>query len=237
MQIKSSTTSPFWSVQDLWATAYATPSVASMQLTNLLYANSSSSRSQFILSAPISPIGSQHYSIEVGLPSYLIWAFGSGAFAYHGTMNRGTAIVTFFPAANIPTSDPSPFTMALLMPNITVPSSAVDMYVCNDFTLPGTQQQPFHITSYDTIIDTINLKNQPKYVHHMVLYNCSAPPPTLNTGPYQCIPDNSNMAICNKLIITLAGQVQTDYYPTEAGIRIGDNAMKYVSPWNAALSC
>ena len=40
------------------------------------------------------------------------------------------------------------------MPAITIPTLDTDPYLCLDFELPGTQQQPFHLVEFDVVENT-----------------------------------------------------------------------------------
>lgn len=95
---------------------------------------------------------------------------------YHGVHNRGDAVLLLAPdhsnttsTGNASTSinttlpaappaqphrapkarrDTSSMTLNLLMPSLPIPTNDTDPYVCLDFELPGTLEQPFHLTEY-----------------------------------------------------------------------------------------
>lgn len=52
------------------------------------------------------------------------------------------------------------------MPAITIPTLDTDPYLCLDFELPGTQQQPFHLVEFDVVENTTRVGYAGGYCCH-----------------------------------------------------------------------
>ncbi|KXZ43937.1 hypothetical protein GPECTOR_77g33 [Gonium pectorale] len=153
----------------------------------------------------------------------VVFAFGRGAFGYHGTANRGQAEVNLVPSATAAAAAPAPALPALTvldmrMPNFTVPA-APTTYECVNVELPSDAK--YHIYRFEPIID-----NTP-FVHHFVAYACApgAAPSTAPGVPYSC----GDYMECEEFYMGWAPGVGAIDAPPSAALAFGQGSIRYLS--------
>ena len=244
--------SPEWTLQDRFGTQFAEPPLSDEQLKQLVSVEDNTPSNGALrvrFTMPRYPCNtSQHENITQGVSSNLIFAFGSGAFDYHGPSNRGGVRVMLDPLLHSPPSfslnasashlssskrnrhsrlllnstayntSPAPaddemLSMDIFMPNLIVPNSETDPYMCYTFLLPS--DDTYSITSFDAVVNSTG-GSQETYVHHQLLLNCSAGkiPDSFGQAPFFCseMPEG-----CSVITLEAANKPGTFTYPPEAG--------------------
>ncbi|KAI9347697.1 PHM/PNGase F domain-containing protein [Obelidium mucronatum] len=196
-----------------------------------LLLNLQSTKTAFTFMRAIKTCDSSDLEIIQGTRHHLIWAFGQGNSAprYHGTSNRGNAIVTLYPnainslaskakakakasVASLKASSDLK-SVSILFPNVTIPAEQTT-YLCTHFEAPADRK--YHVVQYEAL------------VHHLVLYGCVGKPNKIG-DVYPCL---ANMeALCSRFTLAWAPGVGTTLFPEEAGfaIGVGTNAIQYFS--------
>ncbi len=148
-------------------------------------------------------------------------------------------------------------TLNITMPPLRLPAEETDYYYCVDVELPVDRAR--HLISYTPIINSTLPEGVGRVVHHTVLYNCTRRPPTFGRGVYRCEaqPEDCSTYVLvsaggerfgtgDRLTVTLRGALMismvhppcgpplravptTQTMPSEAGFRLGPNAIRYVT--------
>lgn len=153
------------------------PKLDDHQDVKLLATHSDNSSTSIIFTRKVIPC-----DVEEDVPireqaTSIIFAYGKGAFGYHGE-NRGSVSVYFHSTpADSPLLPNDTKVMQLAFPAYEIPATDTT-YVCIPGELP--YQQKTHIVRWRPLITPGN----ELYVHHMVIFVCDAPQKA--SGPYGC---------------------------------------------------
>ncbi|KXZ53429.1 hypothetical protein GPECTOR_7g1327 [Gonium pectorale] len=154
----------------------------------------------------------------------------------------GSGASSFLPVVS-PGSDPTSASWELRMDSYAVPEDDTT-YICRHFEIPnvrtprgglnggrmtacdgtrtghGASSVKMHVTTWEAIIDN------PRYVHHMIIYACSRKPDT-PTQLYSC---NSMDKACRAFYILWTPGGDKGFSPPEAGVAFGgDSGVNWVS--------
>ncbi|KXZ43942.1 hypothetical protein GPECTOR_77g38 [Gonium pectorale] len=219
-----------WRASDCWANGPATPALDAQQDVSLVSAarqspvsggNGAASGSTLVaLRRPLDscdPNG-QDRPVLNDTRQTVVFAFGRGAFGYHGIANRGQAEVSFMPsAASAAAGNPPLQALEMRMPNFTIPGSSTT-YECVNMELPSDAK--YHIYRYEPIID-----NTP-FVHHFVAYACApgTAPSSAPGVPYSCL----KAMECEEFFMLWAPGISGVDAPAEAALAFGKDSIRHL---------
>ncbi|KAJ3116724.1 hypothetical protein HDU96_008963 [Phlyctochytrium bullatum] len=212
-----------YKLQDSYSKDFELPAADSSQDVQLLTAPApSDTNTVYTFQRAIATCDTDDYPVVKGREHSLVWAVGSSqTLAQHSPTNRGDAKAILWKddAVSTPSSNSTDERLfEIMMKNITVPSN-VTSYMCMHFSMPADQK--YHAIRYGGVAKT-------KYVHHMIVYSCTAPPkaPAADVDFYQCARMD---AACNELTYTWTPGAALFSYPPEAGVPFGQNSQRYFS--------
>eukprot|EP00198_Chlamydomonas_reinhardtii_P003884 XP_001693220.1 dopamine beta-monooxygenase-like protein [Chlamydomonas reinhardtii] len=176
-----------WTATDYWSAGFGFPARDVLQDVTLVAVSRAGGSTQVALRRPLVSCDlAQDRAVVNDTRQTVVWAVGSGGFAYHGPVNRGQAEVVLLPNATTQANLPLPAdvqTLELKMPAFTIPGNATT-YQCVNLEMPHDAK--YHVYRYEPIID-----NTP-YVHHFVAWTCyglsdADAPATPLGSPYDCL--------------------------------------------------
>jgi Copper type II ascorbate-dependent monooxygenase, N-terminal domain/Copper type II ascorbate-dependent monooxygenase, C-terminal domain len=158
-------------------------------------------------------------------PNRVVFAWGSGAFGYHGA-DRGASVVTFFgtdPFAFNNTNVPGVQKQTVVMPAVIVPDQETT-YMCYSFTI-DPQVTDAHVVEVVPLIETHGTNRE--FVHHMLLHVCD---PEVSGGHWKkyTTPGSCSSPVgdldsgCTSLMLAWAVGMGPASWPPDAGFRIGN---------------
>ncbi|GLI64570.1 hypothetical protein VaNZ11_007891 [Volvox africanus] len=227
-----------WWIGDYWSNAFRMPALdTGNQDVYLLSAGWTNGSTTGVFKRPLDTCDEKEdMRILRGTTQYFIFAYGKG-WGYHGDEQRGNAQLTLLPlrpsppslTASTPVNNsqtvpaiaiaPQPFgagadshVWEVRMSNLSIPAQDT-AYLCRDFEVPNSKTK-VHITNWQVAIDN------PRQVHHMIIYACMARPVNPRSM-YSCMAMDPSC-----LIFYAAWAPGADYFetPSEAGIALGGDS-------------
>lgn len=172
-----------WVAEDRYSSDYVTPTLDEQQDVRLLFAHQELGETAWGVLLPLDSCDTQQdYPIQ-NITVFMHWALGNDhAFSFHGN-RRGQFHANLLSAPKEEEDTTGLEYMDFLNPNVTVvagegASDETNPYVCTYFDLDVLSEgrgfdsnDKIHFTRFSPVL---NKESQP-YVHHMILYACSAP--------------------------------------------------------------
>ncbi|MEW5300768.1 MAG: hypothetical protein WDW36_003674 [Sanguina aurantia] len=217
-----------WTVQDMHSYANgAIPRADAMQDVKLMgQPVEAGGRLLAVMRRPLQTCDADDRAIVQGMWTHVIWARGSRWPSYHGAINRGSSVLTLHPFANQTdgsqtaadaAADHDLKTFNLTMPNVAIPSVNVTNYMCSHVEVPVSGKQ--HIVRYLPVVQN------PRLVHHMILFSCSSPPNA--TGDLFLCPRMDEG--CQTFTIGWAPGIKSVELPAAAGYPVGGASTRFFS--------
>ncbi|KAJ3216242.1 hypothetical protein HDU67_009752 [Dinochytrium kinnereticum] len=214
-------------LQDSFSEDYVMPLAdKSQDVTLLAPPQPSDTNTVFTFQRPIKSCDIDDIEIQKGIEHNIVWAIGtSKSFGQHSPTNRGDAKAILHPDHTLASIEKTPQPADLQefeirMPNITIPSNRTS-YLCTHFSMPS--ETKYHVIRVQGLPES-------KYIHHMIVYGCSAPPvaPAADGDVYDC---GKMDAACGEFTFSWVPGSSGSSYPDTAGIPIGvgENANRYFS--------
>ncbi|GIL49739.1 hypothetical protein Vafri_6017 [Volvox africanus] len=227
-----------WWIGDYWSNAFQKPDLdAGNQDVYLLSAGWTNGTTTGVFKRPLDTCDEKEdLRILRGTTQHFIFAYGKG-WGYHGDEQRGNAQLTLLPlrpsvssqtasppvnssqTISAPATAPQPsgggadsHVWEVRMSNLSIPAQDT-AYLCRDFEVPNSKTK-VHITNWQAAVDN------PRQVHHMIIYACNARPVNPRSL-YSCMAMDPS---CVTFYAAWAPGADSFETPPEAGIALGGDS-------------
>lgn len=220
-----------WVARDYFAERFTMPAADKQQDVMLKSVTRHAGATLIEMRRPLVTCDAQDRAVADDAAQVVIWAYGMGAFSYHGGENRGEATLLLAPAGGSGASGTASAAAAGLpadvktiemrmMPNFSIPAEPT-RYQCVHLELPSDAK--YHVYKYEPIV------TNKAHLHHLVLYACSAKPDGVPLGEsYDCFHSGLLSRYCEEFYMAWAPGVGEVWAPAAAALPFGAGDRRYM---------